>query len=132
LQAQLETARAETEAARLAASEAERRETESAHAAAQTAEKAEKLATQLAALKAKHTRAKDPNAGRGKVPNAAPETTVPDDFDARTEALGVYLGNPKISGKDLGAAVGKGERWGQMRKAEFATAGALNGQDPEE
>lgn len=127
LRAQLETARAETEAARLAASEAERRETESAHAAAQAAEKAEKMAAQIAAEKAKRTRAKDPNPRGRKVPNVAPDTTVPEDFDARTEALGVYLDNPKISGKDLGAAVGRGERWGQLRKAEFATAGASKG-----
>lgn len=129
LRAQLETARAETEAARLAASEAERRETESAHTAAQAAEKAEKLAAQLAALKAKHARTKAPNAGDRKTPNAAPDTAVPEDFDARTQALEVWLGNPKISGKDLGAAVGLGERWGQLRKNEFATAS--NGQSPE-
>ena len=129
LRAELEAARAEMEAAQLAVSEAERREAESARSAAQSAEKAEKLAAQLVAEKAKRTRTKAPNAGGRKVPNAAPDTTVPADFDARTQALEVWLENPKISGKDLGAAVGLGERWGQLRKNEFATAS--NGQSPE-
>ena len=122
LRVELETARAETETARLAASEAERRATE-------TARQNDIMARKLAAQKPNRTRAKAPNAGRRKAPNTAPETTVPEDFDARTQALEAWLENPKISGKDLGAAVGLGERWGQLRKNEFATAS--NGQSPE-
>jgi hypothetical protein len=63
--------------------------------------------------------------------NGSPETEVPKDFDARAQALEIYLGNPKISGKELGEAVGLGARWGQLRRAEFASA-APRGQDPEQ
>lgn len=98
--------------------------------------KAESAAAKLAAQKPNRTRTKAPNAGRRKdpnaapngrsrtAPNAAPETEVPDDFDARAEALEIWLANPGISGKDLGAGVGLGERWGQLRKTEFRNASA--------
>ena len=119
--------------------DAEQQAAEAAREAAQATAHAEKLNRKLAAKTPNRTRTAAPNAGRGKTanagaagaPNAAAETTVPGDFDARTEALGVYLSNPKISGKDLGAAVGRGERWGQLRRAEFATAGVPAGPDAE-
>jgi hypothetical protein len=132
LRADLEALRAEVAPLRerLAATESER---DAANA------KAESLAAKLAARKPNRTRTKAPNAGRRKNPNAAPngnpnaapETVVPDDFDARAEALEAYLSDPKISGKDLGAKVGLGERWGQLRKAEFAKS-APAGRDPQE
>jgi hypothetical protein len=112
--------------------------------AAQANAKAESLAAKLAVRKPNGTRAKAPNAGRAKAPNAvpngkahaapngtpnavpngAPETEVPADFDARAEALEAWLANPQITGKDLGALVGLGERWGQLRKTEFVNASA--------
>jgi hypothetical protein len=110
--------------------ETARQDAADAHARADT------YAEKLAAQKPNRTRAKAPNAGRGKaanaapngkanaVPNAAPETEVPGDFDARAEALEAWLANPQITGKDLGALVGLGERWGQLRKTEFAKAAA--------
>lgn len=125
LRAELETAQAALETAQRAAQEAAQR--------AERAEaKAERAERKLAGQKPNRTRTKDPNAGRrtapnappnGK-PNAAPETEVPEDIDAHTKALGIWLANPKITGKDLGAAVGLGERWGQLRKTEFANSGA--------
>jgi len=96
--------------------------------------KAESLAAKLAAQKPKRTQAKTTNAGRRKTANGPanaaangpangmPEMEVPDDFDARAEALDLYLSNPQISGKELGEAVGLTARWGQLRKAEFAKA----------
>ena len=109
---------------------AAQREAEQANA------RAESATAKLAARKPHRTRTKAPNAGRRKdpnaatngKPNAASETGVPADFDARAEALEIYLGDPQISGKDLGAKVGLGERWGQLRKAEFAKS-APTGQD---
>lgn len=115
LEAALAAERAEREAAQLAASEAERREAEAER-------KAEQAARKLAAQKPSGTRPKVPNAGGRTAPNAASRTRIPDDVDARTEALGIYLANPKITGRELGEAVGLGERWGQKRKAEFAAA----------
>jgi hypothetical protein len=127
LRAELEALAAEVEPLREALAAAQRE-------AGQANEKAESLAAKLAARKPNRTRTKAPNAGRRKAPNAAPNgrpnaapnavsaTEVPGDFDARAEALEIYLGNPRISGKDLGARVGLGERWGQLRKAEFDKA----------
>jgi predicted GIY-YIG superfamily endonuclease len=43
---------------------------------------------------------------------------------ARHQALELWLANPQITGKDLGALVGLGERWGQLRKTEFVNASA--------
>lgn len=50
---------------------------------------------------------------------------------ARKQAEEIYLSNPRISGKDLGAKVGLGERWGQLRRAEFAKAVAGTGRSDE-
>jgi len=136
LTAELEAARAELEPVLQALSDAERR-------AAESEAKADQFAAKLAAEKAKRARAEaangKANGGRGSSANgkanapanAEPDTQVPDDFDARTEALGMWLANPKITGKELGEAVGLTARWGQLRKAEFATA-AASGQAPEE
>jgi hypothetical protein len=135
LRTELETLAAEVAPLREALVTAQR-EAEQANA------KAESLATKLAAQKPHRTRTKAPNAGRRKdpnaapngkprtAPNAAPETEVPDDFDARAEALEIWLADPSISGKDLGARVGLGERWGQLRKTEFRKASA--GSEPSE
>ena len=125
LRAELEAAQAGMEPLRDALAEAQR-DAEQANA------KAESLAAKLAAQKPNRTRTKAPNAGRRKdpnaapngKPNAAPKTEVPNDFDARAEALDIWLANPGITGKDLGARVGLGERWGQLRRTEFMKAGA--------
>jgi hypothetical protein len=125
LRAGLDALAAEVEPLREALAAAEE---ETARATA----KAESLAAKLTAQKPNRTRTKAPNAARRKDPNsapngkanAAPETEVPDDFDARAEALEVWLANPQITGKELGARVGLGERWGQLRKTEFAKASA--------
>jgi hypothetical protein len=104
-----------------------------------TAAKADAAERKLAAQKSKRTRAQAPAARRTKASDAAPHaapgtndrTMLPDDFDARTQALEIWLANPQISGKDLGEAVGMKERWGQLRKAEFAATAPAR-QDPED
>lgn len=93
--------------------------------------KAESLAVKMAARKPNRTRTRLPNSGRGKAPNSVPETTVPKDVNARTEALGYWLEDPDISGKELGEKCHRGERWGQLRRAEFVAA-APKGQDPQD
>ena len=49
-------------------------------------------------------------------------TEVPDDVDARAEALAILAAEPAISGADLGLRVGKSKRWGQLFKNGLATA----------
>jgi len=77
--------------------------------------KAERLSRKLA-----------PNSGTGRNRNAAPKdagqnrTTVPNDVDARAQALAILLEEPNITGKELGERCGRGERWGQLRKSELA------------
>lgn len=123
LRAELEDARAAVEPLRADLETAQRE-------LARVTAKAGSLEQKLAALKPKRTRAKAPNSGRRKAPNSAPEgapnsageTTIPRDLNARTQALGLYLANPNISGRELGESVGRGERWGQLRKNEFAAA----------
>jgi hypothetical protein len=58
-------------------------------------------------------------------------TGVPDDVDARAEALSILAAEPEIKGADLGLRVGKSKRWGQLFLRGLATA-APKGQDPEE
>lgn len=107
-----------------------RQEAADAHARADT------YAEKLAAQKPNRARAKAPNAGRGKDPNAASHrkahaapngapNAVP--IDARTKARDIWLENPGISGRDLGEVVGMGERWGQLRKIEFAETASGDG-----
>lgn len=50
----------------------------------------------------------------------APAAKVPNDVDARAEALRILDARPGISGAELGDLCGKSERWGQLRKKEFA------------
>ena len=96
------------------------------------------LTRKLAARKPNRTRTKTPNSGRRtganaggqKTPNSGADTQVPNDINVRAEALGYYLENPDISGRELGEKVGRGERWGQLRKNEFAAA-APKGHGPE-
>lgn len=130
-----------------AAREAAESETETAREAAVAAEgkaskaeaETEKLRRKLDAKNPNRTRTRTPNAGsrtkanagRAKDPNAALDAEVPEDFDAHAEAFSIYSADPRISGAKLGEAVGMGERWGQLRKNEFAKA-APKGQDPEE
>jgi pyruvate/2-oxoglutarate dehydrogenase complex dihydrolipoamide acyltransferase (E2) component len=123
LRAQLETAQAGQEEAHA--------DLETARAdLTRMAARIETLERKLAGQKPKRTRTQAPAARRTKDADAAPHanpdaddrTTIPDDFDARTQALEAWLANPKISGKALAETVGMKERWGQLRKNEFATA----------
>jgi hypothetical protein len=127
LRAELDALAAEVEPLRDALAEAQ------ADADRATA-RADSLAAKLDALKPKRTRAKAANSpanGKRRSPangkandpaNSPAGTEVPDDIDARSQALGIYLATPKISGKDLGEAVGMTPRWGQLRRAEFAAS----------
>jgi hypothetical protein len=133
-----DAAAADERAALRAALDAARAELTEAHAGlttartelARTTAKAEAAESKLAAQKPKRTRTQAPAARRtktsGAVPHAAPKTDdrtmLPDDFDAREHALELWLANPDISGKELGETVGMKERWGQLRKNEFAAA----------
>ena len=47
-------------------------------------------------------------------------TTVPNDVDARMQALAILDAEPGITGRELGERCGRGERWGQLRKSELA------------
>lgn len=109
-----------------AAKEAHAAEADARIAAEQRAGAAEteaaRLARKLAAQKPKGTRTAKPNAARSKRANEEPDTGVAAPFDAHDRAREIWTANPEISGKELGAAVGLGERWGQLRKNEFAAA----------
>ena len=124
------TVRLELEAARAALEPAQADLVTARTELARTSGRVETLERKLAAQKPKRTRTQTPAARRVKTPEAAPHaapeatdrTMLPDDFDARTQALEIWLSNREISGKDLGEKVGMKERWGQLRKAEFAAA----------
>lgn len=143
VQAEMDTLRAELAQVRDELSVAHADRDEAQRQAEEATAKAERLARKPGARKPSGRRTKQANAsanGRRRTAanepangeaNAPAETQVPDDVDARTEALGIYLANPKISGKDLGNAVGLGARWGQLRKIEFAASVPAR-QDPEE
>jgi hypothetical protein len=136
---ELAAVRADLEAARAASEEAHADLSAARTELARTVAKVAALERKLAAQKPKRTRTQAPAARRTKASGAAPHavpgaedrTLLPDDFDARGQALDIWLANPEISGKELAAAVGMKERWGQLRKAEFA-AMAPAGQDPED
>lgn len=97
--------------------------------------RAETAERKLAARKPNRTRTRKPNSGSRTKANSGDEapanSALPKDFNARTKALELWLANPDISGRELGEECGRGERWGQLRKNEFATA-APKGSDPEE
>jgi hypothetical protein len=101
--------RAELDAANDARTEAERVR---ADAEANAANLARKLETHARAkgARTKGASGRRKNAG-GKVPN---------DVDARTEALKILDERPDISGADLGEECGMSKRWGQLRKQEYA------------
>lgn len=52
------------------------------------------------------------------------ETEVPNDVDARAEAMAILDTEPGISGAELGERVGKSKRWGQLLKSSLASASA--------
>lgn len=87
--------------------------------AGQRAESAEAKAERL-------SRKLGPNSAAGRNRNAGAKdaaksrTTVPNDVDARAQALSILLEEPDITGKELGERCGRGERWGQLRKSELA------------
>ena len=82
-------------------------EQRAARAEAKTASLARKMEPRSGA---KNSRTK----GRRAVPARA------NDVDARTEALRILDAEPDITGKELGERLGMGERWGQLRKQEYA------------
>lgn len=77
--------------------------------------KAERLSRRLGANSgakgSRNTGAKD---------EAKSRTTVPNDVDARAQALMILAAEPDITGRELGERCGRGERWGQLRKSELA------------
>lgn len=94
---------------------------------------AEKRAEAAEAKAERLTRKLGPNSGANRTRNAAAKdtaknrTTVPNDVDARAQALMILTEEPNITGKDLGERCGRGERWGQLRKSELAGHVAGNG-----
>lgn len=125
LRADLDAARGELEPIREALAEAK-------HEAEDAKSRSETLARKLAAKDAKRTRTsptnsrsrKDAKPDREPDPETDPVTDFPADFDARAEALSILAAEPNISGAKLGERVGKTGRWGQLLKAELATAPA--------
>jgi hypothetical protein len=107
---------AELEAERAAREAAERARTEADANAVRAEEKAARLTRKLEANAAPKNRKES----TGKNRDAAHGTTVPSDVDARAQALEILDKDPNITGKDLGELCGMGERWGQMRKKEYA------------
>lgn len=101
LQADLETARNELSRVAAKADAAER-----------------KLAAQRQRNSPAKKRATSPRS-RGEISRA---TKVPDDVDARAEALSILAAEPEISGADLGVRVGKSKRWGQLFLRGLAAA----------
>jgi hypothetical protein len=110
--------RAALEAERVARNEAQRR---AAEATARAATLERKLAATGGAKRGRNAGAKKPaTAARSKGAND-PAAKVPDDVDARAEALAILDAEPDISGAKLGPRVGMSERWGQLLKSELAT-----------
>lgn len=122
---------AQADAAALALVTAELDETRTAlenaatarHAAEQARAEAERLAELAQAKAASLSRKVAANSGaKGNRTRAARDaTSVPSDMDAQAAALTLWSANPAITGRELGEACGMGERWGQLRKKEFAT-----------
>jgi hypothetical protein len=107
----------------VAALEARETELQAAETAlAQASERAESAEAKAERL----TRKLGANSGAGRNRNAARKdsaqgrTTVPNDVDARAQALSILIDEPGITGKELGERCGRGERWGQLRKSELA------------
>jgi hypothetical protein len=110
--------RAALEAEQVARNEAQR---QAAEAAARAATLERKLAATGGAKRGRNAGAKKPaTAARSKGAND-PAAKVPDDVDARAEALAILDAEPGISGAKLGLRVGMSERWGQLLKSELAT-----------
>lgn len=126
LRAQLEEAqdalRAETGALRAALDAAETAHQEAAEQAAQSAAKAETLARKLDAQRARNRAPQKGATPARKTTPADRATEVPDDVDARREALAILANEPGISGAQLGLRVGMSKRWGQLVKPELVAA----------
>lgn len=106
---ELNTARTALEAALADRGDAESR-AERAEAKAASAER--RLAANAEANGTRKTGA----AGERKAPRAV----VPSDVDARAEALAIIAAEPNITGAELGERLGMSDRWGQLRKKEYA------------
>jgi Skp family chaperone for outer membrane proteins len=85
-------------------------------------EKAEDFAAKLEALRTRNSRAKNRTASQRNKDANSRQSAVPDDIDARAEALAILAGDPDISGAKLGERVGRTARWGQLLKSELATS----------
>lgn len=120
LRAARDAAFAEARAANEAETGALRAALETAGTARQDAEqRAARAEAQAGALRRKRA----PQGHRKPAANADRKTTrtrVPNDVDARAEALRILAGEPGITGKELGLRLGMSERWGQARKREYA------------
>lgn len=120
-QAALETLRGELEAAQAGRDAAQQQ-------AQDAAAKSEILARKLDAIQERNRRRNKP-AKRGETAQRngraiSRATQVPNDVDARAEALAILDTEPGISGAELGPRVGKSKRWGQLLKNELSTAPA--------
>lgn len=110
---------AEVETLRAAANAAETARDDAQQEAELATAKSERLTRKLAAVS---------GSGRGRSVRAktggrnGAGTQVPRDVDAQAEALAILAREPEISGAQLGARVGKSERWGQLLKSSLATA----------
>jgi hypothetical protein len=87
-----------------------------------TAEAARTAAERQAAQAEAKTARLDRKLGGNGTRNAGAgdrKPSVPNDVDARAEALRIHAEKPDITGRELGELCGKSERWGQLRKQEF-------------
>jgi hypothetical protein len=131
VQAETDALRAQLAAAQTSLETAQSDRAAAQDQAAQTTAKCEVMARKLAARSARskstEKRATPPRSDRAE----AAATEVPDDVDARAEALSILAAEPDISGAQLGLRVNMSKRWGQTFKNELAAA-APKGQDPQE
>jgi hypothetical protein len=95
---------------------------ETGAAAAEALAKAELRADRAERLARKAGANSGANGSRnaGAADAAKSRTTVPNDVDARAQALMILAEDPNITGRELGERCGRGERWGQLRKSELA------------
>jgi hypothetical protein len=115
---ELASLRADLEAQREAFSAAQSELAEAQQRAAESQAKADALTRKLAAS-AGTKRGRKPPAKRGP---AGPATKVPRNVDVQAEALLILTAEPDITGEELGARVGRGDRWGQTFKKTHAHA----------
>jgi hypothetical protein len=116
--AELAALRVEMEAQQEALAAAQSELAEAQQQAAESQARIDALTRKLAAAAGAKGRRKPP-AKRGSVPPAA---KVPRNVDVQAEALAILTAEPDITGEELGARVGRGDRWGQTFKKNHAHA----------